>query len=237
MKFIKRENCYYISSFNYNNYENVDWVIFYWTWNFDISFELCGYFDNRPRINLDLIFFNLTLILPFRNNWTNECDPPKWGMVIHNNTLWLYKGGKGNMNGGNKWWNFDFPFINQEWIRTSILLNDNTWEHEAKGNNKNFYEDKWKQKQKSWKYIYTDSYDGEKIPTTIYVEEREWRPKWLTWSSLFANVRRTIDIHFDKECGERKGSWKGGTIGCSYELLPNENPLDCLKRMEKEIKF
>jgi hypothetical protein len=40
-----------------------------------------------------------------------------------------------------------------------------------------------------------------------------------------------------KECGERKGSWKGGTLGCSYELLPNETPLDCLKRMEKERKF
>ena len=238
MKFRKRDKCYYISTINKNNqYDYVDWVIFYWGWNFDISFELCGYFDNRPRINLDLIFFSLSFVLPFRNKWTDECDPPKWGIAIHNNTVWIYKGGKGNFKGGNKWWTWYIPFITMDWVRTSILLNDDTWEHETKGNKKDFYKDEWKQKQKSWTYDYIDKYDGEIIPTTIYVDEREWRPKWLKWTSLFAKTRRTIDVHFSKECGKRKGSWKGGTLGCGYELLPNETPLDCLKRMEMERQF
>lgn len=30
---------------------------------------------------------------------------------------------------------------------------------------------------------------------------------------------------------------KGGSLGCSYKLLPNKTPLDCLKRTEKERKF
>jgi len=77
-------------------------------------------------------------------------------------------------------------------------------------------------------------YDGEVIPTIIYVEEREWRRKWLKWTSLFSKINRTIDVHFSKECGKEKRSWKGGVIGCSYPLLKNEEPLDCLKRMEKE---
>lgn len=213
------------------------YIIFYFSRVFDISFELCGYFDNRPRINIDLFFFNLTLILPFRNKWTDECDSPKWGIAIHNNTFWIYRGGKGNMNGGNKWWTWDFPFLTREWVRTSILLKDGTWEHEVKGNRKQFYNDDWKQKQKSWTYDYTDKYDGEVIPTIIYVEEREWRRKWLKWTRLFNIVERNIDVHFSKECGSRKGSWKGGTLGCGYNLLPNEEPLDCLKRMEKERKF
>lgn len=213
------------------------WFIFYFAKRFDISFEICGYFDNRPRINLDLFFFNLTIILPFRNKWTDECDSPKWGIAVHNNTIWIYRGGKGNMNGGNKWWTWEIPFITKDWIRTSILLKDDSWESETKGNCKSFYEDSWKEKQKSWTYDYTDKYDGEIIPTTIYVEEREWRPKWLKWTKLFATVARTIDVHFSKECGKKKGSWKGGTIGCSYNLLPNEEPLDCLKRMEKEREF
>lgn len=234
ISFKKNGNCYYISTRNKNTYESVDWIVFYWAWTFDIGYEVCGYFDNRPRINLDLIFFSLTIILPFRNEWTDECDPPKWGIAIHHSTLWIYKGGKGNMNGGGKWWTWDIPFLTKDWVRTSILLNDDTWEHELKGDKKNFYEDHWKQKQKSWTYDYKDSYDGEVIPTRIYVEEREWRPKWLKWTSLFAKSRRTIDVHFSKEVGKRKGSWKGGTTGCGYELLPNENPLDCLKRMEKE---
>lgn len=210
------------------------WIIFYFTKNFDISFEICGYFDNRPRINLDLFFFNLTIILPFKNKWTDECDSPKWGIAIHNKTFWIYRGGSGNMNGGNKWWTWDIPFITKDWIRTSILLKDDTWEHEVNGNRKEFYNEEWKEKQKSWTYDYTDKYDGEIIPTTIYVEEREWKPKWLKWTKLFSVVDRSIDIHFSKECGNRKGTWKGGTIGCSYTILPNEDPLDCLKRMEKE---
>jgi hypothetical protein len=106
-----------------------------------------------------------------------------------------------------------------------------------KTNKKDFYNNEWKIKQKSWNYNYRDSYDGEVIPTIIYVDEREWKPKWLKWISLFNKTRRTIDIHFSKEIGKRKGSWKGGTIGCSYELLSNETPLDCLKRMEKVRKF
>jgi len=237
MKFTKRNRCYYISTFNKKNYETVDWVIFYWKWCFDISFEICGYFDNRPRINLDLIFFSLTFVLPFRNKWTDECDSPKWGIAIHHNTVWIYRGGKGNMNGGSKWWTLHIPFLTKDWVRTSILLSDDTWEHETKGNRKDFYKDEWKKKQKSWTYDYTDSYDGEVIPTTIYVEEREWRPKWLHWTNLFSIVNRSIDIHFSKECGKRKGSWKGGVLGCGYTLLKNETPLDCLKRMEKDRKL
>lgn len=237
MKFRKRDNCYYLSAANDDRYESTDLLIFYWGWQFDISYEICGYFDNRPRINLDLIFFSLTLILPFRNNWTDECDSPKWGISIHNNTVWIYRGGKGNMNGGNKWWTWYIPFITKDWVRTSILLKDDTWEHEVPGNRKDFFNQEWKDKQASWTYDYTDSYDGEVIPITIYVEEREWRPKWLRWTSLFAKVSRSIDIHFSKECGKRKGSWKGGTLGCGYSLLPNETPIDCLKRMEKHRTF
>jgi|SRR6478609_7968553 len=237
MKIKKRDNCYHIYTFNEKEYEQTDWIIFYWGWYFDISFEKCGYFDNRPRINLDLIFFSLEFILPFRNKWTDECDSPKYGISIHGNTFWIYRGGKGNMNGGNKWWTWNIPFLTKEWVRTSILLKDGTWEHETKGNRKSFYGDSWKEKQKSWTYEYTDIYDGEVIPTTIYVDEREWRPKWLKWTSLFASKRRQIDIHFSKEVGKRKGSWKGGCIGCGYELFPNETPIECIKRMELERKF
>ena len=211
------------------------WISFYFANRFDISYKKCGYFDPRPRIIIALGFFSLTIILPFYDKeWENECDPPKWGIAIHNNTFWVYRGGKGNDKGGNKWWTYDFPFINKKWMRTSVLLKDGTWANETPGNKMNFYEDSWNEKKMTYTYEYTDSYDGEVIPTTIYVDEREWRPKWLTWTKLFREVRRTIDIHFSKECGRRKGSWKGGTIGCSYELLKDETPIECIKRMEKE---
>ncbi len=196
-------------------------------------YNVCGYFDNRPNIHLQLLFFTLNIYLPFRNKWEDECDGPSYGIAIHNNTFWVYKGGKGNY-GGNKWWTWDIPFFSLEWIRTSVLLKDDTWEHETKGNKKDFYKTEWKSKQKSWTYDYIDNYDGEVIPTTIYVVDREWRPKWLTWTKLFATKITRIEVEFSKEVGSAKGSWKGGTLGCSYALLKNETPLDCLKRMEKE---
>lgn len=71
----------------------------------------------------------------------------------------------------------------------------------------------------------------------IGVEEREWRLRLLQWTKLFNKISRCIWIEFDHEVGEKSGSWKGGVMGCGYTLLPNEDPIDCLRRMEKERKF
>jgi len=90
-------------------------------------------------------------------------------------------------------------------------------------------------------YTYTRK-NGEvqKRIAKFHVEEREWR--WLMFHKLpFAFgpklVNRCIDVRFDKEVGEKSGSWKGGTTGCGYEMKRGETPLECLRRMEKERKF
>jgi len=215
------------------------YIIFYWKWCFDISFEICGYFDNRPRINLDIIFFNLTLILPFRNKWTDECDCPKWGIAIHSNTLWIYKGSKGNMNGGNKWWTAYMPWSYQ-WVRTSYLKKDGTWEHEREGNRKDMYEEKWLPIIWNETYPYTyvlKSGVVQKRKALLKVVEREWRWHWFKWLPLTKMVKKTIDITFDDEVGERTGSWKGGTLGCGYNMKKGELPEQTLRRMEKERKM
>jgi hypothetical protein len=71
----------------------------------------------------------------------------------------------------------------------------------------------------------------------VFVERRSWRPRCLRWTSLFEKSRTSIDVKFDDEVGERTGSWKGGTVGCGYNLLPDESPEQCLRRMERERKF
>lgn len=50
-------------------------------------------------------------------------------------------------------------------------------------------------------------------------------------------IKESIDVEFDGEVGERTGSWKGGCLGCGYDILPGETPLNTLRRMEKERKF
>lgn len=54
---------------------------------------------------------------------------------------------------------------------------------------------------------------------------------WPTW------IKESIDVEFSDEVGERSGSWKGGCIGCSYELRPGETMEQALRRMERERIF
>lgn len=72
---------------------------------------------------------------------------------------------------------------------------------------------------------------------TINGEEREWRWRWLAVLPWPRRVRRSIDVKFSDEVGERTGSWKGGTVGCGYEWRHGETMLDALRRMERERKF
>jgi hypothetical protein len=69
-------------------------------------------------------------------------------------------------------------------------------------------------------------FDGEDLAATTRIEEREWRfgTGWFKWLSLFrrAKIVRSLDIKFSGETGDRKGSWKGGTVGHSIEMLPGE---------------
>lgn len=68
--------------------------------------------------------------------------------------------------------------------------------------------------------------DGRRITATTHIQEREWRlgqGLWR-WLSLFRKpmVKRSLSIEFEKEVGPDRGSWKGGLIGTSIEMLPGE---------------
>lgn len=204
----------------------------------ELSYDVCWYFDSRPRIVLWLPFITMYFILPFHNKkWEDECDPPSYGITIwkHSTVLnlwWKWNG---------KWWNnsycIDYPFVNNKFYRCSILLKDWTWEHEYVWDRKNFRDDCWDDKKMTFHYNYTDKYDWTVIPTTITVEEREWRPKWLWFTKLFSKVQKSIDVEFSKEVWHMKWSWKWWTIWCGYILKEWEHPLECIMRMEKDRNF
>lgn len=46
-----------------------------------------------------------------------------------------------------------------------------------------------------------------------------------------------IEIKFSDEVGARRGSWKGGCVGCSYTMKPGETPQHTLQRMQRERRF
>ena len=74
--------------------------------------------------------------------------------------------------------------------------------------------------------LWFEDYDGELIKATCHIEEREWRrgEKWCSWMSVFfkRKIRRDLELWFSAEVGPEKGSWKGGTIGHSIEMMPGE---------------
>lgn len=69
-------------------------------------------------------------------------------------------------------------------------------------------------------------FDGEAGVATTKITEREWRfgTGSFKWLSRFRRrkVKRSLDISFSIETGERKGSWKGGTLGHAIEMQPGE---------------
>lgn len=71
-----------------------------------------------------------------------------------------------------------------------------------------------------------DDFDGQRIRATTRIEQREWTfgEGWFQWLRFFRRnkTHRSLDIDFDKEVGPEKGSWKGGTMGHSIEMLPGE---------------
>lgn len=209
-----------------------------------LTLELGSYFSPYPQIHFSLGYGQWFINIPY-NTGRDECENPQYGFYLYGegqklfDSLWLCYGMKRKCI--YMPWSYD-------WYRTSTIIKDNTWFNETKKNRLNWSgkEDgygsyNWLQKN-SKKEIFPYTYilkggNIQNLSAEVKVEEREWRQKWLKWTSLFNKTRKTIAIEFSEEVGEGKGSWKGGTVGCSFELLSNETPEQCLRRMEKERKF
>ena len=91
-------------------------------------------------------------------------------------------------------------------------------------------------------FSFTD-FDGEELIAKTRIEERQWEcgTGWFKWLSHFHKpiIHRSLDIDFSGETGKRKGSWKGGTVGHSIEMLPGELHESAFKRYcaEHEMTF
>lgn len=242
-----------------------DWITFYPKFSTThITFEPCSWDDwERPQIHFQLSHLIAVVLMLFLPQWFMLIIIPLlfvgWGDLYINlpfkvkrscphgqSTRYGYYFYKGENVHFSMWFVYGHKSkvirmpIEYEWVRTSTLRKDGTWEHETERNRKYFYEDKWKDiiQYNTYDYKYTLK-DGtvQNVKATIKTEEREWRMIWLKWTSKFNMVRRSIDITFNQEIGEGTGSWKGGVIGCGAKLLEGETPLECLRRMEEKRKF
>lgn len=228
----RTDNCYYFFGDRYVGWHD---------WKLDLTWRECGYEEGYGELHISLFGWHSVFKTRIKSKRfpCGDCDEPTYGIQIHDNTLWIMKGGNGNMNGGNKWWTWEIPFFTYKHVRHQVECRDGAMSD---------YDKLIRQPEKRipitenpfvkvYGYYYTDTYDGTKIPCEFWVEEIEWRPKWLTWTGLFKKVRRYIEVSFSDDVGKDKDTWKGGVIGCSYDIKDGETPLECIQRMEKERKF
>jgi hypothetical protein len=137
-----------------------------------------------------------------------QCSGPTFGFAFHDAMLWIYTGKSTGRKGA--WITFKMPW---DWrFQEHVILTD--------------------PEAHPYRYVLRSGKVQERT-ATIKVETRRWTRPWIP-RVLF---KKTIDVNFDDEVGERSGSWKGGTIGCGYDMLPGELPVDTLRRMERERKF
>ena len=196
----------------------------------------------RPRLSLGLDLFGgdyngyycldlfgYLIDLPFLDRFAYHPEEimDKWGFYVMERSIWF-------------WWKdkkavFYFPW-DLEHLKCEVMRPDGTWVKESNKWDKDHVPDgRW---EATYPYTYTlKNGEVQHRQATIHVERREWRWRWFMWCPLTALVRKSIDIRFDDEVGERTGSWKGGCIGTGYTMKKGETPEQCLRRMERERVF
>jgi len=213
---------------NKNSYDT-KWGYFAPRFGFELMLNRGGYFDQRYAISFCFIFGMFHIYLPIKTKIPESCDTPRYGIEIHNNTFWIYLGGKMNdwQQCDSKLITWDLPFLSYIFDYHLVMDTNRKWR-------KYEYDDKEINKE-SYPYVYIlKSGEVQNRMAECYREKRQWHRKWFPFIRM---IRESININFDDEVGERSGSWKGGTIGCGYDLKKNESIKECLKRMELERNF
>lgn len=210
---------------------------FYWGRVFKFAWSTGGYFDPRPRIVIAPGFFSMEIIMPWMSRRPAECDPPEYGIAIHGGMFWLYLGPKSEQEGSRlKAWHFPWTY---KWYSTTYVFADGVFVERKKKRLE--YEEK--KKRQKWTSVYTHQPEGFDKPqiamAAFHMTISEHRRRWAPWLGVSWNARRRsyIDVSFDREMGSEAGTYKGGVVGCSHRMLPDEKPMDALRRMEKERKL
>ena len=219
------------------NRDSIDfkWGYFAPRWGFSLMLNRGGYFDQRYAVTICLIWGVLHLNLPFRTRLAEGCDLPRYGICIHNNSLWLYMGGDYDESWGqvtnDRIWSWELPFVTWQFIAHEVRRKDGKYQ------SRNIMSDDKDDniERHILPYTYTRK-NGEvqKVNATCEVHRWAWHRKWLPWVK---KIRQDIDFQFDGEVGESAGSWKGGVIGSSYDMQPGETVEQCFRRMEREREF
>lgn len=163
-------------------------------------------------------------------NWYNEAHEREYGFCLNEGHFTLFLGAQTHDSLTTQSWSCFLPWTQWRFIRFSL--------YDTQGEPFWTQIDHRKQKKRDWdaqykaeqlcptvRFAFKD-YDGKEITVTTRIQEREWHfgEGWFRWLSWFRKpmIRRCLDLQFSEEVGPEKGSWKGGTMGHSIDMLPGE---------------
>lgn len=221
-----------------------DWFSVWPRWGLQAYIELPSDWDGFERrrgcLVFTLIYGQFFIHFPWFKRYQDhsQCSGPKFGFSFFEDLLWIYHG---NSTGSSKDRSSTTIYMPWHWRRCvhEVRNADGEWEP---------FVGSWERENGPWgekkepdgrveethDYTYElKSGEVQHCTATIFVERRTWTRFWYPWRM----TRQCIDVDFSDEVGERSGSWKGGTVGCSYDMEPGETPLDTLRRMEREREF
>jgi len=228
-------------------------------WNLWSTFCQIGFDIDDEDLTLGIAFPPVALWLSFSTHWwlvknfaprkplgkeypgVIVIDERECRVAIHNGKLWINPWSKRNETVmADPWWvrgkSFQLDPFELRHMRHEVRRADGTWEPYVGIWERGKTPDQRELMTFPYRYTLKNGTIQDRT-ATVYVERRAWRPLCLKWTSLFEKERISIDVEFSDEVGERTGTWKGGTVGCGYEMLPGETPEQCLRRMERERKF
>jgi hypothetical protein len=215
--------------------------------------------DNQdsPGCHLRLRGFGLTLLLelpqiikPWRRwvdtsgyHWSKpgggywDEQPREYGFSVSEGFLQVFLGAQtGDSETTQDWCKF-LPWTQWRFVRFSLYdtQGNHFWTQYERDRTRGSFEPQHEAGQRCPSVSFQfDDYDGERIEVKTHIEEREWLfgKGWFKWLSIFRRpkVSRYLDLEFSKETGNRKGSWKGGTVGHAIEMLPGELPEGAFRR-------
>jgi hypothetical protein len=225
------------------------WGEFYWHWSptkWELSLRLSDrYTELTDMLIVKLLVFSAYIYLPTKlcignkSGGSGDSDV-QYGFYIYP-TLLQSESLVLSWNKTTK--HLDLPW-SYKWKSTEILDFDfRTVYYEGKSTRRcgdgtgRFEELELARRQVERVYDYTykrKNGDIQYRKATVSVERRVWTMRWFPFKR---NVRTSIWVTFNTDIGESVDSWKGGTVGCGYDILRGETPEMTLRRMERERDF
>jgi hypothetical protein len=196
------------------------------------------------RERVTATYWDAATIERMGRDWYENTHSREYGFQISDGHLQVYRGRQTGDSSTTQSWSCFLPWTQWRHIRHS-LYNDKGAHYWTEGKSETGLKGirDWMDAEENCPSVSFefDDYDGERITATTRIEEREWKfgEGYFKWLSLFrkARVHRSLDIDFSQETGAEKGSWKGGTMGHSIEMLPGELHESAFRRYCNEHKM